>query len=83
MNIVYSVTIQGNVPQGSPNQGSWPPTVNPSPSYTSHREVVVVTTSIREAIAFASAGLKSTEVITNVYAAHQDAIVDPACVQRG
>lgn len=87
MNQIYQITIQGNVPyNGNPVQNTMGgASVGPggTHSYTSCREIDVVTSSVREAVALASAGLRPTEVITSIYVRQTDVIVDPSCIPRG
>lgn len=87
MNKVYQVQIQGNVPynSGAMTMGgaSNPVNVGSNQSYTSCREVEIVTSSIRDALALASAILRPTECITNIYERNVDVIIDPSCIPRG
>lgn len=82
--MIFRVTIQGNIPAGNQNHISQPAITNSSSqSFTTCREINIVTTSMRDAVAFATSTLKPTEMITNVYALTDEVLVDSSCVPRG
>lgn len=85
MSKVFQIQIQGNVPyNGNPIQNTMGgvPAIN-NPGYTSDRQLEVVTSSMRDALALATATLRPTEVITNIYERNVDVIIDPSCIPRG